>query len=57
MLETLQTIETRGEGQKGELPYFIEVFLEIPHEAAQKKNLDVYLSFANKPNICYNIIA
>ena len=56
MLETLQTIETRGEGQKGELPYFIEVFLEIPHEAAQKKRC-VYLSFANKPNICYNIIA
>ena len=33
-----------GEGKKGGLPYHIEVFLEIPHDAAQEKNLDVFLS-------------
>ena len=35
-----------GEGvrQNGALPYHIEVFQEIPHDAAQEKNLDVFLS-------------
>ena len=34
----------RGEDKMGALPYHIEVFLEIPHDAAQEKNLDVFLS-------------
>ena len=30
-------LEMRG------LPYYTEVFLEIPHDAAWKKNLDVFI--------------
>ena len=32
-----------GLSRNGGLPYYIEVFLEIPHEAALEKNLDVFL--------------
>ena len=35
-------------GWWGGLPYYIEVFLEIPHDAAQENNIDVNLSFVNK---------
>ena len=38
----------RGGGGGGGLPYYIEVFLEIPHDAAQENNIDVNLSFVNK---------
>ena len=37
-----------GGGGGGGLPYYIEVFLEIPHDAAQENNIDVNLSFVNK---------
>ena len=34
----------------------VEVFLEIPHDAAQKKNLDVFI-FPLLTKMCYKIIA
>ena len=39
-----------------ELPYYIEVFLEIPHNAASEKNLDVFI-VPLLTNMCYKIIA
>ena len=42
--------------ETGGLPYYIEVFLEIPHDAAQEKNLDVFI-FPSLTNMCYKIIA
>ena len=38
------------------LPYYIEIFLEIPHNVAFEKNLDVYI-FPLLTNMCYKIIA
>ena len=35
-------LSRNGEGVGG-LIYYIEVFLEIPHDAAQEKNLDVFI--------------
>ena len=40
----------------GGLPYYINVFLKIPHDAAQEKNLDVFV-FPLLTNMCYKIIA
>ena len=34
----------------------IEVFLEIPHDAAQEKNFDVFI-FPLSTNMCYKIVA
>ena len=45
-----------GLSKNGELLYYIEVFLEIPHDAAQEKNLDVFI-FPLLTNMCYKIIA
>ena len=44
------------QGGGGEVPYYINVFLEINHDAAQEKNLDVFI-FPLLTNICYKIIA
>ena len=33
------------------LPYYNEVFLEIPHDAAQQKNLDMFI-FPLLENMC-----
>ena len=38
------------------LPYCIEVFLEIAHDAAYKKNLDLFI-FPLLTKMCYKIIA
>ena len=43
---------SRNEG----LPYYIEVFLEIPHDVAWGKKFDV-LIFHLLTNMCYKIIA
>ena len=39
-----------------ELPYYIDVFLEITHDAAWKKSLDVFI-FPLVTKMCYKIIA
>ena len=36
--------------------YYIEVFLEIPHDTAQEKNIDVFI-FPLLTNMCYKIVA
>ena len=38
------------------LPYYTEVFLEIPHDAAYGKNLDVFI-FSLSTNMCYKTTA
>ena len=38
--------------RKGVLPFYIEIFLEIPHDVAQEKNLDVFI-FPLLTNMCY----
>ena len=48
-------LSRNGEGVGG-LIYYIEVFLEIPHDAAQEKNLDVFI-FPLLTNMCCKIIA
>ena len=40
----------------GVLPYYIEVFLEISHDAAQENNLDVFI-FSLLTNLCYKATA
>ena len=32
-----------GVSRNAGLPYFIEVFLEIPHDATQENNLNVFI--------------
>ena len=49
-------------GQKGggeaklQLSYYVAVFLEIPHDAAQETNVDVFI-FPLLTNMCYKILA
>ena len=46
-----------GLPRNGGFPYYIEVFLEIPHDAVKKFFWCVYLSFVNKQvlqNNCLN---
>ena len=38
------------------MPYYAEVFLEIPHDATQEKNLDVFI-FPCLAKMCFKIIA
>ena len=48
-------MEGRLSGNGG-FPYYIELFLEVPHEAALEKNLDVFL-FRFLTNMCYKTTA
>ena len=41
--------------ETGGLPYYIEVFLEIPHDVAKEKN--VVFTFPLLTNLCYKTIA
>ena len=44
-----------GGGGGGGVAILYEVFLEIPHDVAREKNLDVFI-FTLLTNICYKII-
>ena len=44
-----------GGDRKGGLPYYIEAFLEIPHDAPQEKNPGAFI-FLLLPNMCYTLI-
>ena len=45
-----------GSGVLPYLPYDIEVFLEIPHDAALEKSIDVFI-FPLLTSLCYKITA
>ena len=42
--------------EMGVLPHYNKVFLEIPHDAALEKNLNVFI-FPLLTNTCYKIVA
>ena len=48
----------RGLSRNGELSYYIEAFLESPHDTAQeKKSWFVYLTYVNKPALHNNCLS
>ena len=46
-----------GVSRQGVFPYFIEVFLEIPHDAVYGKILMCLFFLCKQTNMCYKIIA